>query len=343
MQVFWNIMAVIGILVIIFLIFILAIILYEKIKSNRAKKEYSKLMAELEQKEEINLGYQEDVLSEAMKQLNALEGLENIKMEMKEIVDLIQYDIEEGQLDHRKAALHMAFLGNPGTGKTTVARIIAEIFRGLGLLEKGHLVEADRSVLVAGFIGQTALQTKSKIEEALGGVLFIDEAYNLVDRGKHDFGIEAIDTLLKMMEDHRGKFIVIVAGYNELMLNFLASNPGLNSRFDKILLFNDQNDSELWTVCLNQFTDESKILTEEAISILKEYIKHISTNRIEGFGNSREIRKIVNEVLKNQKIRLINIPKIERTDLLKSTIEFEDVQEFKEIEIKYKKQIGYKF
>jgi SpoVK/Ycf46/Vps4 family AAA+-type ATPase len=344
MNIFWIIMVVIGVLTSLVLLFILAQYIYEKIKTYKSNKAYeSYLEEESKLEEQVVVGYQEEVVLQAMAKLNELEGLQSIKSEMEEIVNLIRYDIEEGQLNHEKALVHMAFLGNPGTGKTTVARIIAEIFKGLGVLEKGHLVEVDRSMIVAGFIGQTAIQTKEKIEQSLGGVLFIDEAYNLVDRGKHDFGLEAIDTLLKMMEDHRGKFVVIVAGYNELMLNFLASNPGLNSRFDKILQFNDHSEAELWKVCVDLFNENNKSLTDEASEVLNAFIMHISSNRTEGFGNAREIRKIVNEVVKNQKIRLSKISKEERSELMKATIELSDVEEFKEIEVKYNKQIGYKF
>jgi SpoVK/Ycf46/Vps4 family AAA+-type ATPase len=344
MNIFWIIMVVIGVLTSLVLLFILAQYIYEKIKTYKSNKAYeSYLEEESKLEEQVVVGYQEEVVQQAMAKLNELEGLQSIKSEMEEIVNLIRYDIEEGQLNHEKALVHMAFLGNPGTGKTTVARIIAEIFKGLGVLEKGHLVEVDRSMIVAGFIGQTAIQTKEKIEQSLGGVLFIDEAYNLVDRGKHDFGLEAIDTLLKMMEDHRGKFVVIVAGYNELMLNFLASNPGLNSRFDKILQFNDHSEEELWKVCVDLFNENNKSLTDEASDVLNAFIMHISSNRKEGFGNAREIRKIVNEVVKNQKIRLSKISKEERSELMKATIELADVEEFKEIEVKYNKQIGYKF
>ena len=286
--------------------------------------------------------YDEKILLDALQRLHALEGLTTLKAEVDEWVKLIQYDLEEEQFEHKNAALHMVFLGNPGTGKTTVARIIADIYKGLGILDKGHLVEADRSALVAQYIGHTAVQTKAKIESAFGGVLFIDEAYNLIGRGNQDFGIEAIDTLLKMMEDFRGEFIVIVAGYEQEMMQFLASNPGLKSRFDKVFYFEDHQTSELLKVCLEQFSIDKKILTQEAFQILETYIKHLSDHRGKGFGNAREIRKIVAEVLKNQKLRLFKIPKDDRTDEMKSQIILDDVAEFKEVEVKYRKQIGYR-
>ena len=346
MSLFWIIMGVIGILASLTLIFFLAIYLFESYKENKQQKidaaAFEKSLAE-SLAEPVKQGYDETILNDALQRLQQLVGLDTLKAEVEELVKLIRYDIDEGQFDHRNAALHMVFLGNPGTGKTTVARIVADIYKGLGVLEKGHLVEADRTSLVGQYIGHTAQQTKSKIESAFGGLLFIDEAYNLVGRGTSDFGIEAIDTLLKMMEDSRGKFIVVVAGYDEEMLRFLASNPGLKSRFDKIFQFEDHGQEELWTVCLTQFAELGKKLEGDAENILKAYIHHISSHRQAGFGNAREIRKIVNEVVKNQKLRLANMEKSKRTEELKSMILSADTAEFSEIEVKYKKQIGYKF
>ena len=344
MSLFWIIMGVIGILATLTLLFFLAIYFYQSYKEykdqKRADAAYEKSMAEAAT-EPVKQGYDEAILNDALQRLQQLVGLKTLKAEVEELVKLIRYDIEEEQFDHQKSALHMVFLGNPGTGKTSVARIIADIYKGLGVLDKGHLVEVDRGGLVAQYIGHTAKQTKEKIEEAFGGILFIDEAYNLVGRGNQDFGVEAVDTLLKMMEDHRGKFIVIVAGYDELMMNFLTSNPGLKSRFDKLFNFEDHGTSELITVCTEQFEKEGKVLSTEAHAIIEQYISHLSEQRQNGFGNAREIRKIVNEVLKNQKLRLAELPKADRTEPLKSTIELADVLEFKEVEVKYRKLIGY--
>ena len=344
MSLFWIIMGVIGILATLTLLFFLALYLYESYKEYKRQKEADadneKTLAEAVA-EPVKQSYDETILNDALQRLHALVGLKSLKAEVEELVKLIRYDIEEEQFDHQKSALHMVFLGNPGTGKTTVARIIADIYKGLGILDKGHLVEVDRGGLVAQYIGHTAKQTKEKIEEAFGGILFIDEAYNLVGRGQQDFGIEAVDTLLKMMEDYRGKFIVIVAGYDELMMNFLTSNPGLKSRFDKLFHFEDHGVSELLEVCKDQFEKEGKTLTTEANAIIETYIQHLSEQRQKGFGNAREIRKIVNEVLKNQKLRLAQLTKSERTEELKSSIALSDVLEFKEVEVKYRKLIGY--
>jgi SpoVK/Ycf46/Vps4 family AAA+-type ATPase len=339
-------MAIIGVMTCLICLFLFSQFLFEKYQSYLKDRKQSKAEKEREKDSHLdklkNSNYDEKLVNESLDKLNSMEGLHSIKQEMAEIVDLIKFDIEEGLFDNKSAVLHMAFLGNPGTGKTTVARIVADIYKGLGILEEGQLVEVDRSSLVAQYIGHTAVLTKSKIESAFGGILFIDEAYNLVGRGHADFGIEAVDTILKMMEDHRGEFIVVVAGYEELMMQFLNSNPGLKSRFDKIFRFDDHSTVELWKVCKDQFNFNGKILDDEAKDVLLNYIEYISENRDSSFGNSRELRKIVNEVIKNQKLRLAKILKSDRTEEIKSKIILQDVEEFKEIEKKYNKLIGYK-
>jgi SpoVK/Ycf46/Vps4 family AAA+-type ATPase len=185
-----------------------------------------------------------------MAQLDALVGLENVKKDVKNLVNLMKVRKlrQENDLPVPPMSLHMVFMGNPGTGKTTVARLISSLYASIGVLSKGQLIEVDRSGLVAGYVGQTALKTQEVIKSALGGVLFIDEAYSLSSGGENDFGREAIETILKAMEDHRDDLVVIVAGYDEPMQKFLSSNPGLESRFNKYFYFQDYTGEQLMAI-----------------------------------------------------------------------------------------------
>jgi SpoVK/Ycf46/Vps4 family AAA+-type ATPase len=270
-----------------------------------------------------------DELNRLLDELNSLEGLEEIKLEVNEMVSVLKYDLEEGNLDLKSITNHYVFSGNPGTGKTTVARLITDIYKTLGILSSGQLVEVDRSDLVAGYIGQTAIQTKEKVDEAMGGVLFIDEAYALSGKGNKDFGIEAVETLLKAMEDHKGEFMVIVAGYTNKMNEFLSSNPGLKSRFDKEFVFKDFNTETLVNIANKIFENKEKSASNEVYKIIKDYLDFIKKQSSEGFGNAREVRKIVSEAIKNQKIRLSKIHVDLRTEEMKKTILTDDIEEFK--------------
>jgi SpoVK/Ycf46/Vps4 family AAA+-type ATPase len=289
----------------------------------------------------VDIPIDEELLRDALAQLNNLIGLENIKQEVNEIVKLVRYYREAGRDVKNLISLHSVFMGNPGTGKTTVARILADIYKALGILEKGHLVEVDRSGLVAGYVGQTAIKTTEVINRAMGGVLFIDEAYALSSGRGNDFGEETIETILKQMEDHRGDFIVIVAGYTNEMAYFIESNPGLKSRFDKVFLFRDYSADELFIIAENIFKQEGHYMDEKAAAHLKEYLKSLDAIRDEHFGNGREVRKIVEEAIKNHHIRIVDIPKEQRTEETYKKITLSDVEEFVPIIVQGKPKMGF--
>ncbi len=272
----------------------------------------------------------EILLKESLDELNALTGLDKIKTEVNEMVRLVRFYQETGKDILNKFSLHTVFTGNPGTGKTTVARILSKIYQGLGILSKGHLVEVDREGLVAGYIGQTAIKTSERINEAMGGMLFIDEAYSLSQEkgSQYDFGGEAIQILLKRMEDQRGKFGVIVAGYTANMQGFINSNPGLRSRFDKYFLFEDYTPQEMFIIALGMFRKEDVLPDVDAAAHLKQYFTFLYEGRDEHFGNARTVRQIVGESVKNQHLRLAAMKKEERTIERLGTIILDDVKEF---------------
>lgn len=280
----------------------------------------------------------EELLKIAMHKLQSMIGIENIKAEIHEIVKLVRYFKEIGKDVNESLSLHSVFMGNPGTGKTTVARILADIYKALGLLEKGHLVECDRESLVGGYVGQTAIKTGAMIEAAMGGVLFIDEAYALAGSG-NDFGAEAIEIILKRMEDFRGKFVVIVAGYTNNMKVFLESNPGLKSRFDKTFTFEDYNENELYWIALKLFADKKVNPDEDAKKYLYQYCIEMYKNKDDYFGNGREIRKIIEEAVRNQNLRLADIPREKRTKEMIETLTTKDLEEFKTEELQKEKKI----
>lgn len=269
---------------------------------------------------------------ELMAQLESLVGLDEVKKDVKNLVNLMKVRKlrQENDLPVPPMSLHMVFMGNPGTGKTTVARLISGLYAAIGVLSKGQLVEVDRSGLVAGYVGQTALKTQEAIKSALGGVLFIDEAYSLSSGGENDFGREAIETILKAMEDHRDDLIVIVAGYDEPMQKFLGSNPGLESRFNKYFYFPDYTGEQLLTIFKNQCQKNSYTLSPEAEEAAKALFNRLYQQRDDNFGNGRDVRNCFEDMIVRQSNRVAAMEAPTKEDLM--TVLPEDLEEQTEAE-----------
>ncbi|MGP1403876.1 MAG: AAA family ATPase [Catonella sp.] len=266
-------------------------------------------------------------LDKLVGELEALVGLEEVKNEVHSLINLInirQLRKKKG-LPSPDMSYHMVFTGSPGTGKTTVARLIASIYKELGVLSKGGLVEVDRSGLVAGYVGQTALKVTEVINKALGGVLFIDEAYSLSSPGaSNDFGGEAIDTLVKLMEDHRDDLVVIVAGYTKEMNEFLQTNTGLISRFNKFIEFKDYNEDDLIAIMYSMAEKMEMKLEDKAVEKLRAYISGMNEGTKRIFGNARGIRNLFEKMLVGQANRLACLPEPTIEDL--SVITAEDFE-----------------
>lgn len=289
----------------------------------------------------LHLTVDEPRLKDALSELESLVGMENIKQEIRDIVKLVRYYNDIGKDVMHKFVMHTVFKGNPGTGKTTVARIFAKIFNALGILEKGHLVECDRSSLVAEYSGQTAPKTLAKVEEAIGGVLFIDEAYALVD-GPHDsLGRESISTILKQMEDRNTEFILIAAGYPKNMDVFLKANPGLKSRFNESLTFHDYTADELFKIAEFMFYNEELSMNADSANIIRDRLEIMYNNRDEYFGNAREVRKLVQEVTQLHHLRMADLPKEKRTVKMITTITPKDLEALKPLEDKSTGKLGF--
>ena len=262
---------------------------------------------------------------EALDNLDALEGLSRVKSQVRDWVDQISVfrKREENGLSVPDFTYHMVFYGNPGTGKTTVARVMAQIYCALGIVSKGQLVEVDKSQLVAGYVGQTAIKTREVIKKAIGGVLFIDEAYSLTGGG--DFGREAIDTLIKEMEDHRDDLVVIVAGYYEPMIKFIGTNQGLNSRFKNFIRFDDYNGRELYNIFLKLCEKNQYVIEDEVGKVLRRYFDYLYENRSEHFGNGRDVRNIFETIVTKQSKRVVAMKKPSVEDMM--TICIKDLPE----------------
>lgn len=257
-------------------------------------------------------------VEEILQELDSLIGLESVKrliLELQAFIE-IQKRREKENLLTDNLVLHAIFRGNPGTGKTTVARIMGNLFKEMGMLKKGHVIEVERADLVGEYIGHTALKTREQIKNALGGVLFIDEAYALARGGEKDFGKEAIDTMVKAMEDHKDNLILILAGYQEEMSWFLQSNPGLRSRFPLHIDFPDYNIQELLAIAEQMLQKRQYQLTEEAKKELENILIQKITIKQEHHGNARLVRNIIEKAIRRQAVRLVNQLYVTRNDLM---------------------------
>ena len=257
-------------------------------------------------------------LDDLMDRLNSLIGLSKVKQDAVRIINLVKVRRmrQEKGMKVTPMSLHLVFTGNPGTGKTTVARLLGEIYHEIGILSKGHLTETDRSGLVAGYLGQTAIKVSEVVQGALGGILFIDEAYSLAQDGQRDqFGREAIDTLLKRMEDHRDDLIVIVAGYTAPMKAFLESNPGLRSRFNKFLHFDDYSPEELFQIFAKYCGDEGYSFEDACAGKIRTLINLTHERRTANFGNARTIRNLFEQTISNHANRVASIASPSQNDL----------------------------
>ncbi|NJO89206.1 MAG: AAA family ATPase [Chloroflexia bacterium] len=283
------------------------------------------------------------MLKIATGELNTLVGMNHIKNEVNDLIKLVRYYRETGKDILNKFSFHTIFTGNPGTGKTTLARIIGKIYKALGLLERGHVVETGREGLIAGYVGQTAIKTKEKLNEAMNGVLFIDEAYSLSDDGQKGFGKEAVEVILKTMEDERGKFAVIAAGYPDNMDVFLHANPGLKSRFDRVWHFYDYQPETLYKIAVSMFKNEGLTPDESAEKFLVNFLQQMYNKRDKYFGNARSVRKIVEQAVKKQNLRMASLPKEERTESMMEQVSEMDLRDIKiDDDTKEKKSLGFR-
>ena len=270
-------------------------------------------------------------LDELLDELDALVGLAEVKQEVRLVANLLQVQRlrRERGLPVTASSRHLVFTGNPGTGKTTVARLLAQIYRTLGVVSRGHLVESDRSRLVAGYVGQTATKVTAAFDEADEGVLLIDEAYALVRGSDTDFGREAIDTIVKLVEDRRDRVVVIVAGYPDEMQSFLDANPGLPSRFPRTIAFPDYSDDELMAMFESQCATGGYICDPTAVAALRSTIE--ATPRGKGFGNGRLVRNLFERAIERQATRLVEVRQgvgqVDPTDLELTTLRATDVIE----------------
>lgn len=251
----------------------------------------------------------EKSLSELLDELNSLIGLEKVKEKVNDLIiyQRVQKMRQENNLHTVKRTLHLAFMGNPGTGKITVARIIGRIYKQIGLLSRGHFVEVSRTDLIAGYQGQTALKVKKIIDQARGGVLFIDEAYSITENEHSDsYGRECLTELTKALEDYRDDLVVIVAGYTEPMNKFFDSNPGLKSRFNTFIEFEDYSAKELWCILDSMCSENDYVINESAKKEIDKYLTEIVQSKSDNFANGRMVRNLYDDLVMNHARRVIH-------------------------------------
>ena len=306
-----------------FIVLIIIGIFVDDEESSETTEESTPKTEQVEKKDTVIVN--EPLEGDPYKELDELIGLGSVKKEVRSLANFVklQKQREAQGLKTAKVSYHLVFYGSPGTGKTTVARIVGRIYKDLGVLKKGHTVETDRGGLVAKYMGQTAMKTDTVIQQALDGVLFIDEAYSLVPEGGNgsDYGQEAIATLLKRMEDHRDRLVVIIAGYKDEMQRFIDSNPGLQSRFNLYIDFPDYSGKELSEIFKMYMKKNQYTLADDAEEYLKERFDYVVEHKDRNFGNARYARNVFEKSIQQQANRLASQHNLSKKQLTELTVE----------------------